>query len=885
MLFTLPRPNFQIPRAAWVLGLLLAFVPVTGSRAASVDPCEGTRVERSLRGGEVHTFQCHLRAGDYVELAVEQQGVDVVLTFLDPSGRGLAEFDSPRGNRGVEMAWLAARESGAHGLRVATAYTDLEQGRYRITLRHRRPASARDRHRSAAREAIYPAGPDIQQEDPRELRRVAALYAASREHARQAGDPAGEAEALAKLARVRGLLGETSEVERHLRRAEELWRASDRPDQAVRARIGLGYVYLERGEAGRAHELWRRTLGELPSSLLRRRAELLGSLSLASESLGRLDEALVYESRALELWRGLENPAGLARSLRHLGLLHRAAGRPEAARAGWEEALSVGRVVRHQDFEPRLLADLGRLKVEGGEVAAGLERLHRAEALSRQRGLRRAEGMVVFERAETLGFLGESAAALDAFARSAALLESLDDVAATLPLAALARHQAALGRHAEALDSVERGIALVESRRGRLGDSELFARFRAVRHALYRLRIELLRSRDPGTVLAAYEASKARGLLEDGAAPLSARALEAARGSLPDDILILAYGLGEERSLLFALDRRGLSIRDLPGEAELERSARRIHRLLGARESDDRAAWARADADLAGELRSASLELLGPVASRIRRASRLVIVPDGALHLLPFAALGSPGGAPDEPLVVSHELSYAPSLSTFLGQRRGPGLRTHPPERGVALFADPAYADHGPLPGARSEAEAISTLAGSDALLALDVAASRRAVLGTDLVPFEILHFATHAEVDTEQAEGSSLVLAQVDAHGRRLDGHLGLDEIRQLDLRARLVVLSACRTALGPPLPGEGLLSLARGFLAAGASSVMASLWSPRDNATSELMQQFYRGHLREGLSPSAALRAAQLQMLGSRWHEPYYWAPFVLIEVRAGV
>jgi CHAT domain-containing protein len=123
-----------------------------------------------------------------------------------------------------------------------------------------------------------------------------------------------------------------------------------------------------------------------------------------------------------------------------------------------------------------------------------------------------------------------------------------------------------------------------------------------------------------------------------------------------------------------------------------------------------------------------------------------------------------------------------------------------------------------------------------------------------------------------------------VDVSGRTRDGSLRLWEVYNLQLDAELVVLSACRSAIGPQIRGEGLLGLARGFLYAGARSAVASLWDVDDRSTSELMARFYDGYLRRGLPAAAALREAQLGILrDARWKRPYYWAPFV--EIGTGV
>jgi CHAT domain-containing protein len=111
------------------------------------------------------------------------------------------------------------------------------------------------------------------------------------------------------------------------------------------------------------------------------------------------------------------------------------------------------------------------------------------------------------------------------------------------------------------------------------------------------------------------------------------------------------------------------------------------------------------------------------------------------------------------------------------------------------------------------------------------------------------------------------------------VDGFLRLHDIYNLNLPADLVVLSACNTGLGKDVKGEGLVGLTRGFMYAGASSVMASLWKVDDEATAELMKQFYRGMLKDGLPPAAALRRAQVTMWRQKaWRSPYYWAAFTL-------
>ena len=151
--------------------------------------------------------------------------------------------------------------------------------------------------------------------------------------------------------------------------------------------------------------------------------------------------------------------------------------------------------------------------------------------------------------------------------------------------------------------------------------------------------------------------------------------------------------------------------------------------------------------------------------------------------------------------------------------------------------------------------------------------------MSADLAQYRIVHFATHGLMNSQHPELSGLVLSLVDQEGKPQNGFLRLHEIYNLHLEADLVVLSACQTALGQEIQGEGLIGLTRGFMYAGAPRVVASLWQVDDRATANLMKYFYEGMLGQGLRPAAALRAAQISMMkDKRWQSPYYWAGFTL-------
>ena len=184
------------------------------------------------------------------------------------------------------------------------------------------------------------------------------------------------------------------------------------------------------------------------------------------------------------------------------------------------------------------------------------------------------------------------------------------------------------------------------------------------------------------------------------------------------------------------------------------------------------------------------------------------------------------------------------------------------------------------LPFTRKEAGAIAGLVDArDALLLLDFRASRATAMNPLLAQYRILHLSAHGLLDTQTPDRSAIVLSLVDEHGSPQNGFLSLQDIYDMNLPAELVVLSACQTALGKHTGGEGLVGLTRGFMYAGSKRVMASLWKVGDEATSELMKVFYKGVLKNGQSPAAALRSAQMAFRQRPdFRAPFFWASFTL-------
>jgi CHAT domain-containing protein len=400
--------------------------------------------------------------------------------------------------------------------------------------------------------------------------------------------------------------------------------------------------------------------------------------------------------------------------------------------------------------------------------------------------------------------------------------------------------------------------------------------------------------------------------------PLGLKAIQ--QQVLDDDTLLLEYALGNEKSFLWAATPTSIKSFELPARSEIEQVARRIYETLTARNQSPanespqqrQTRLDQADAEFAKAAAALGETLLAPVASELKNR-RLVIVTEGMLQYVPFGALPSPKGP--LALIAEHEIVSLPSASVLAVLRQETAGRKTPLKT-VAVMADPVFsvadsrfaargtkevavseqgstlaevkraaAESGVsglerLRFSRMEAEAISSLAPDNLkLTALDFAANRAAAMNPDLGQYRIVHFATHALINNEHPELSGVVLSLVDEQGRPQNGFLRLYDVYNLKLGADLVVLSACQTALGQEIKGEGIVGLTRGFMYAGAPRVIASLWRIDDRATAELMKRFYVGMLREKLRPAAALREAQVSMLKEkRWQAPYYWSAFTL-------
>jgi CHAT domain-containing protein len=368
-----------------------------------------------------------------------------------------------------------------------------------------------------------------------------------------------------------------------------------------------------------------------------------------------------------------------------------------------------------------------------------------------------------------------------------------------------------------------------------------------------------------------------------------------------EGVALAEFCLGEDRSFVWLFTRGEFFFETLPSRKEIENAVRAYLATLAA--APDPLHLERDLTKVRTRAEALFTMLFGSLTRQIKPGERLIVVPDGLLHYLPFEALMRDGRY----LVEDHEISYNPSAS-MLGLWQESGSKVDGGDK-LELFAvgDPVFVPrasapdgkrsrYGSLNGARQEAAANGlrlaplpwTRDEVQHIAGLFPADRRRVLLGTKsteaaikrepLRRYRHLHFATHSFIDEKYPWRSAIVLS-FDGDAEE-DGSLNVSEIARLNLDCDLVVVSACQTGRGKLLSGEGIIGLSRAFLQAGARAVVVSLWNVSDISTGRLMKSFYQ-HLTGGLSNAAALRRAKQQMLGSGEapRHPYYWSSFVML------
>jgi CHAT domain-containing protein/predicted negative regulator of RcsB-dependent stress response len=686
------------------------------------------------------------------------------------------------------------------------------------------------------------------------------------EAARAAPDKGNEANALDQLA---GLEAQQGEVPRAL----------ERLDQSLQLRRGLGdrrsegITHAVRGDALLVAGEAERGLAAFEEALAAHRAtgdrrnqgKDLTGLARAYSLLGQHEKAVAMSEEALAIFRAISDQNSAAFAQYQAGLAYRDLGR--LAEAGRHAGESLSWI------------ESQRARVTSGDARAMYFAQHHDVAMLLVD--------VYMQQHEKDRAAGHDRAALEVSerARARSLLDQLAEADARITR----------GAPRELVEREQRTAQQLSAKADRL--TRLGGPSAAAKEAAVLVNeIRVLEGEYDQVRAEIRSASPAYAALTQ---PRPATVAEVQQDLLDEDTVLLQYALGPRAGYAWVVDKQSVTAERLPNEATFTAAVRDVRTLLKSPR----------DSSVAADFEAAVARLsdlaVGSLASRLR-GKRVAVVTDGALQYIPFAMLTVPresGGR--STLLERGEIVTLPSASAVLAQR-AQRARQDRPALGLAVLADPVFGSTAsgappgasrilahlapangvsmqpipPLPFTRTEATSIlRTAANGKNFQALGLDATKELVTNGTLRDYRYVHFATHGVVDSERASLSAIVLSLVDAAGKPRDGFLRSHELFNLELRADLVVLSACETGLGRDIRGEGLIGLTRGFMYAGAPRVVVSLWSVSDRATAGLMTGFYEQMLKSGKPPAAALRSAQLAMLKQpATQHPFYWAAFVV-------
>ncbi|MFL6228276.1 MAG: CHAT domain-containing protein [Pyrinomonadaceae bacterium] len=706
-----------------------------------------------------------------------------------------------------------------------------------------------------------------------------------------------------------------------LRQSIEYYRQTQNPRGVVAVSMDIGIAYYVKGDYPEALAQLQQTMADAAS--IREPAYA----AMCNEYLGRTyaatndrEAALSHYHAALEIYPKVGDRMEEARTFALVGRLYEQEGRLEKARGDYLRALGTFVSLDDRLNQSATLYALGRLELKQNNLDAAEDHLRQSiditehvRRVSTNTDLIAAFSATISGRYEKYieclmrrhqaapaqGFAVRAFEMSD-LARARSLSELLRDTQIDLLPGldpGLAEQEKSLRQSLRVRETYKVSLLSKDYRKGEL--DALVAELSRL-EAEYGRVLESIRARHPSYMQIAQPS--ALGLRE---------IQEQVVGD--DETVLLEYSLGDDKSYVWAVTRDKINSYELPSRARIEDAAQNVYKLLSTPPGTD------ASDDLPPALRELSQMILAPVAAELQKR-RIIVVADGALDYIPFQVLQTPI-AGDAPLVANCEVSTAPS-ATILAELRQAASRRRPSPKVLAAFGDPVFApgyaphqDAGtdeqlsaaeleegrlitalrdtelngdsfdpsvlkPLFYAKRELANLRDVAtDEETFVATGPAATRERLLSTDLTQYAILHFATHGLFDTKRPDSSGLMLSTVDPGGRAVNGFVGLRDVYSLRAPVDLVVLSACQTALGKDVRGEGLVGLTRGFMYAGASGVLASLWKVEDKATAELMKHFYANMLQKGMPPGAALREAQNSIRQNpRWRSPYYWAAFTL-------
>ena len=689
----------------------------------------------------------------------------------------------------------------------------------------------------------------------------------------------------------------------------------------------IGTLYRLQGNLGLALEYHQKSLA-LRESVGDKAgvASTLNDLGTVYSDLGDYPRALAEQEKSFSAWEKLGTKPGIAQTLNNIGDIYQLQGDYDAALTQYQKALQLSEELGAKELTVPILGNIAIAYLAKGDQQRAAEYADRSATLAKQSGYREELWRALSTAGSAYRRLGQPTRAAEAFREAISIIEALRTDASggeqgqqqafekkVSPYYRMVELLADQGNAAEALAYAERAksrVLLDVLRSGKVNITKAMAvqekgQEQQIRTTLVSLNNQLVRETqrpkpDPTRLSQLkVDLEKARLEYEDfqtrlyAAHPeLQIQRGESARFTINDastlgatsNTAFLEYVVAGDQTYLFVLTG------GTGGSPEVNLFPIPVKRSVLAKQVENfREMLASHNLLIRGPARQAYDLLLRPAQALLRNKSNLIIVPDDVLWELPFQALLT---NTNHYLIEQSAISYSPSLTVLremMARRKvspassydsssllalgNPALRQETIERTQFTRGDEKL---GPLPEAEREVKTLARLYGSarSEVFIGDEAREDRAK--SEAGKFRVLHFATHGIVNNASPMYSYLVLSPGNA---KEDGLLEAWELLNMDLKADLVVLSACETARGRVGAGEGMIGLSWALFVAGTPTTVVSQWKVDSASTTELMLEFHRNRLASN-SKAQSLRKAMLKLLnGNQYKHPFYWAPFVVV------
>ena len=612
-----------------------------------------------------------------------------------------------------------------------------------------------------------------------------------------------------------------------------------------------------------------------------RRQLTTANIAIVYQTLGQYDRALETYARLRSSTGSLE-PQEQAQLLVNMGALYRRLGDPIKALATYA---SARKLYQQRELVSGQIAVLNNIGIANAldlhQLDSALRTFNEALRLATLSSDKLGVVQTLLYRAQTYYLMGRLRESKADFEKALIFVDSSDaSEEKWKALYGIARIAQRSGDSSTTMALLQQAVALIESLRGS-GPSSLRTGFLADKRQVYDLLIEeMARASQPNAaeLFRLMELSRSRSVQDRRQFPETKISLDQTRRRLIAGTLLLEYWLSNDSMVIFWATGRDTGVHFQAGLTGIRERLRSFRTSL----SDPLAADWRASAT------SISTILLDGVAPQLSTEGirNLVIVPDREISLIPMEVLPLPSLS-NQRIVDRYAVSYLPSALLVEAQARP--RRTVPFWRRTLLaFGDPAPngsadsvvvpsdRDSRRLPAAREEVQSLGAITGGRTSIFTGLDASKQNLRAGLQLRFPLIHFATHAFSDPENPARSYILLAGANKY--QAYDYLFLDEFQNLDLKGvDLITLSACETENGKLVEGEGVSGFSKVLLAAGASSVVTSLWEVGDQPSARLMKIFYR-EMASGIPASEALRRAKVEFATQSSSHPFYWSAFVL-------